>query len=52
MTGRRPGCDEERPLPLSPLGIAGLDVGTEPADAVDSVGEAERVLGGADVFRL
>lgn len=56
MDGRRPGCDEERFLPVnSPLlgneGTAGMDVGTEPADVVDSAGEAERILGGADVFR-
>ena len=57
MDDRRLGCDEERLLPVTttpPLGnegTAGLDVGTEPADVVESAGEAERVLGGADVFR-
>jgi hypothetical protein len=56
VDGRRPGCDEERFLPLKNAlvgneGTAGLDVGAEPADAVDSAGEAERVLGGAEVFR-
>ena len=56
MDGRRPGCEEERFLPLKNAlvgneGTAGLDIGAEPADVVDSAGEVERVLGGAEVFR-
>lgn len=39
--GRRPGCDEERVLLCGGL----LGLGTEPADVVESAGEAERVLG-------
>jgi hypothetical protein len=39
--GRRPGCDEERVLLCGGL----LALGTEPAEAIESAGEAERVLG-------
>lgn len=55
--GRRPGCDVERvrPIPKLVAVLAGrddtIDLGTEPTDAVDSVGEDERRLGGAEVFR-
>lgn len=37
-------------MPLLFAGITDLDWGTDPAEVVDSAGEAERVLGGADVF--
>jgi hypothetical protein len=54
MDGLRPGCEKDLLLPgVTPFEvdkITDFDCGTEPADAVDSAGEAERVLGGADVF--
>lgn len=58
--GRRPGCDAERLRPgmatLDELELPGSDEaadfgkGLEPADVVDSAGDEERELGGADVF--
>lgn len=55
--GRRPGCEDERLRPtLIGAGAPGKDVafacGTEPTEVVDSVGEDDRVLGGAEVFVL
>lgn len=55
--GLRPGWDEDRLLPGTiPMGAApgkedaALGWGMEPADAVESAGDDDRELGGADDF--
>lgn len=60
IDGRRPGCETERLRPviaaLDELELPGSDewfdfgTGLELADVIDSAGDDERVLGGADVF--
>ena len=56
--GRRPGWEEDRlrpgmiPAVVMPGNEEAADLGCEidPADAVESAGEVERELGGADIF--
>lgn len=58
--GRRPGCEEDllRPGTIPAVVIPGkeeaadLGCGLDPADAIESAGDVERELGGADVFVL
>lgn len=58
--GRRPGCEEERLLPVIALrGLtpgseddAGLDPGIDPDDVVESAGDEGRGVGGAEDFAI
>lgn len=57
IEGRRPGCEDDLPLewfdePLGIVGTGGVECGTEPLEVTDSVGDGERVLDGAEIFRL
>lgn len=47
--GRRPGCDDDRVRPIFALD---LGTGIDPADAMESAGDEDRGVGGAEVLAL